>query len=107
MDISEAAKILGQKGGHATMAKMGREFFARIGAKGGATVAKQRDSTFFSEIGKKGGAAMKAKCSPAFYSEIGKKGGKAVIAQHGTEHMAKMNRLSVNARHAKRQEPKA
>jgi uncharacterized protein len=45
----------GRKGGRATRARYGPEFFARIGQKGGKTVSQRYPSEHFREIGRKGG----------------------------------------------------
>ena len=53
-----AAKLMGQKGGAATAAKHG--------------------SDYFREIGKRGGEATKANQGPGYYERIGTKGGQKV-----------------------------
>jgi general stress protein YciG len=45
----------GRKGGKATRARYGPEFFAQIGQKGGRTVSQRYPSEHFREIGRKGG----------------------------------------------------
>ncbi len=45
----------GRKGGKATRARYGPEFFAEIGQKGGKAVSKRYPSAHFQEIGRKGG----------------------------------------------------
>jgi general stress protein YciG len=45
----------GRKGGKATRARYGPEFFAEIGQKGGKAVSKRYPSEHFQEIGRKGG----------------------------------------------------
>jgi general stress protein YciG len=45
----------GRKGGRATRARYGPEFFAEIGQKGGKTVSQRYPSEHFQEIGRKGG----------------------------------------------------
>ena len=45
----------GRKGGHATRARYGPEFFAKIGQKGGRTVSQRYPSEHFQAIGRKGG----------------------------------------------------
>ena len=45
----------GRKGGKATRARYGPEFFAEIGQKGGRAVSKRYPSEHFQEIGRKGG----------------------------------------------------
>lgn len=51
MSVREA----GRKGGKATRARYGPEFFAEIGQKGGKAVSKRYPSEHFQEIGRKGG----------------------------------------------------
>lgn len=58
MTVGEA----GSKGGNATKARHGREFYEAIGRKGG----------------KKGGATTKARHGDAHFVEIGRKGGRRV-----------------------------
>jgi general stress protein YciG len=45
----------GRKGGRATRARYGPEFFAQIGQKGGKAVSQRYPSEHFREIGRKGG----------------------------------------------------
>lgn len=45
----------GRKGGKATRARYGADFFAEIGQKGGKAVSKRYPSEHFREIGRKGG----------------------------------------------------
>jgi general stress protein YciG len=45
----------GRKGGRATRARYGPEFFAEIGQKGGKAVSQRYPSEHFQEIGRKGG----------------------------------------------------
>ena len=45
----------GRKGGRATRARYGPEFFAQIGQKGGKAVSQRYPSEHFQEIGRKGG----------------------------------------------------
>lgn len=45
----------GRKGGKATRARYGPEFFAEIGQKGGKAVSRRYPSAHFQEIGRKGG----------------------------------------------------
>jgi general stress protein YciG len=45
----------GRKGGRATRARYGAEFFAAIGQKGGKAVSQRYPSEHFQEIGRKGG----------------------------------------------------
>jgi hypothetical protein len=45
----------GRKGGRATRARYGPEFFAKIGQKGGQTVSQRYPSEHFQAIGRKGG----------------------------------------------------
>ncbi len=45
----------GRKGGKATRARYGPDFFAEIGQKGGRAVSKRYPSEHFREIGRKGG----------------------------------------------------
>ena len=45
----------GRKGGRATRARYGPEFFAEIGHKGGKAVSQRYPSEHFREIGRKGG----------------------------------------------------
>lgn len=45
----------GRKGGRATRARYGNEFFAEIGQKGGKAVSQRYPSEHFQEIGRKGG----------------------------------------------------
>lgn len=45
----------GRKGGRATRARYGNEFFAEIGQKGGRAVSQRYPSEHFQEIGRKGG----------------------------------------------------
>ncbi len=45
----------GRKGGKATRARYGPDFFAEIGQKGGKAVSKRYPSEHFQEIGRKGG----------------------------------------------------
>jgi general stress protein YciG len=45
----------GRKGGRATRARYGAEFFAEIGQKGGKAVSQRYPSEHFQEIGRKGG----------------------------------------------------
>jgi general stress protein YciG len=45
----------GRKGGRATRARYGPEFFAEIGQKGGRAVSQRYPSEHFQEIGRKGG----------------------------------------------------
>lgn len=45
----------GRKGGKATRARHGPEFFAEIGQKGGKAVSRRYPSAHFQEIGRKGG----------------------------------------------------
>ena len=45
----------GRKGGRATRARYGQEFFAQIGQKGGKAVSQRYPSEHFQEIGRKGG----------------------------------------------------
>jgi general stress protein YciG len=45
----------GRKGGKATRARYGPEFFAEIGQKGGKAVSRRYPATHFQEIGRKGG----------------------------------------------------
>ena len=45
----------GRKGGRATRARYGPEFFAAIGQKGGKAVSQRYPSEHFQEIGRKGG----------------------------------------------------
>jgi uncharacterized protein len=45
----------GRKGGKATRARHGPDFFAEIGQKGGRAVSKRYPSEHFQEIGRKGG----------------------------------------------------
>lgn len=51
MSVREA----GRKGGRATRARYGPEFFAAIGAKGGKAVSERYSTDHFREIGRKGG----------------------------------------------------
>ncbi|MGH2358779.1 MAG: hypothetical protein ACRDGJ_12375 [Candidatus Limnocylindria bacterium] len=51
MSVREA----GRKGGRATRARYGAEFFAVIGAKGGKAVSERYSADHFREIGRKGG----------------------------------------------------
>lgn len=51
MSVREA----GSKGGKATRARYGPEFFAEIGQKGGKAVSRRYPSEHFQEIGRKGG----------------------------------------------------
>jgi uncharacterized protein len=51
MSVREA----GRKGGRATRARYGPEFFAVIGAKGGKAVSERYSTDHFREIGRKGG----------------------------------------------------
>lgn len=45
----------GRKGGRATRARYGAEFFATIGQKGGKAVSQRYPTEHFQEIGRKGG----------------------------------------------------
>jgi general stress protein YciG len=45
----------GRKGGRATRARYGPDFFARIGQKGGKAVSERYPSEHFQAIGRKGG----------------------------------------------------
>ncbi|HEX5579409.1 MAG TPA: hypothetical protein VFY43_07065 [Candidatus Limnocylindria bacterium] len=45
----------GRKGGRATRARYGQEFFAQIGQKGGKAVSQRYPPEHFQEIGRKGG----------------------------------------------------
>lgn len=45
----------GRKGGKATRARYGPEFFAEIGQKGGRAVSRRYPAAHFREIGRKGG----------------------------------------------------
>jgi hypothetical protein len=45
----------GRKGGRATRARYGPDFFAEIGQKGGKAVSQRYPSEHFREIGRKGG----------------------------------------------------
>jgi hypothetical protein len=45
----------GRKGGRATRARYGPEFFVQIGQKGGKAVSQRYPSEHFREIGRKGG----------------------------------------------------
>jgi general stress protein YciG len=45
----------GRKGGRATRARYGNEFFAEIGQKGGEAVSRRYSQDHFREIGRKGG----------------------------------------------------
>lgn len=45
----------GRKGGRATHARYGPEFFARIGQKGGKAVSQRYPTEHFQTIGRKGG----------------------------------------------------
>jgi hypothetical protein len=45
----------GRKGGRATRARYGPEFFAKIGQKGGRAVSQRYPSEHFQAIGRKGG----------------------------------------------------
>ena len=45
----------GRKGGRATRARYGPEFFAKIGQKGGMAVSQRYPSEHFQAIGRKGG----------------------------------------------------
>lgn len=45
----------GRKGGRATRARYGPEFFAEIGQKGGKAVSRRYPAAHFQEIGRKGG----------------------------------------------------
>jgi general stress protein YciG len=45
----------GRKGGRATRARYGAEFFAEIGQKGGKAVSQRYPSEHFQAIGRKGG----------------------------------------------------
>jgi general stress protein YciG len=51
MTVREA----GRKGGRATRARYGPEFFQKIGAKGGKAVSERYSNEHFREIGRKGG----------------------------------------------------
>jgi uncharacterized protein len=51
MSVREA----GRKGGRATRARYGAEFFQEIGAKGGKVVSERYSNEHFREIGRKGG----------------------------------------------------
>ena len=51
MSVREA----GRKGGKATRARYGPEFFQEIGAKGGKAVSERYSNEHFREIGRKGG----------------------------------------------------
>jgi uncharacterized protein len=49
----------GRKGGRATKARHGPEFYLSIGRKGGATTKERHGPEFYERIGRKGGQRMK------------------------------------------------
>lgn len=53
MSVTEA----GRKGGRATAARRGPEFYREIGRKGGVATAEAHGPAFYSAIGRKGGEA--------------------------------------------------
>lgn len=85
---------VGRRGGQATKAKYGSDFFRKIGRKGGRAMRKRAFGTdFYKELGKKGGSANRDKQGSDYYSKIGKKGGDALAAQvKGTDYYAKISR---------------
>jgi general stress protein YciG len=54
-DEPMSVRDAGRKGGRATRARYGPEFFAQIGQKGGKAVSQRYPSEHFQEIGRKGG----------------------------------------------------
>lgn len=55
MTVREA----GRKGGRATKARHGPEFYQSIGRKGGETTKERHGPQFYEKIGRKGGQTMK------------------------------------------------
>ena len=55
MTVREA----GRKGGRATKARHGPEFYESIGRKGGETTKKRHGPRFYERIGRKGGQRVK------------------------------------------------
>lgn len=55
VDGNMSVREAGRKGGRATRARYGPEFFAVIGAKGGKAVSERYSTDHFREIGRKGG----------------------------------------------------
>lgn len=90
MDITEAAKLLGAKGGKVVKEKYGIEYYERIGKMGGSAVAAKRGPEFFSRIGKKGGASLKRQRGVDYYAAIGRKGGETVKAKFGSEYFSRI-----------------
>jgi len=65
----------GRKGGKATAAFHGKDFYKDIGRKGGKATATKHDKDFYKDIGRKGGEATAATHGKVFYQDIGQKGG--------------------------------
>jgi len=61
MTVREA----GRKGGRATKARHGPEFYEEIGRKGGTTTKKRHGPQFYVKIGRKGGQRVKQLCAQA------------------------------------------
>lgn len=60
MNVSEAGKRGGEKGGQTTKARYGSDFYRAIGRRGGEAVRQSRGVEFYEEIGRKGGQRVKA-----------------------------------------------
>lgn len=76
-DQGMSREAAGQKGGEATSATHGKEFYEDIGHKGGQESSGNfaNDPERASEAGKKGGDATADSHSQEFYEDIGHKGG--------------------------------
>lgn len=58
-DGSMTVREAGRKGGRATKARHGPEFYERIGKKGGETTKARKGPEFFGRIGRKGGQRVR------------------------------------------------
>jgi general stress protein YciG len=80
---SEAARLMGQKGGKARVAKLTPEQLSAAGKKGGATTKARHGLAHYQKIGLAGGIKRHADImanDPEFYSREGKRGGAMVKA---------------------------
>ena len=63
----------GRRGGNATKAKYGHDFYSRNGQKGGKTTAEKYDRDFYRKAGGRGGSATLQKYGRDYYVEISRK----------------------------------